>query len=72
MMEKEEKMIMYFDRHKQETILFFVLVQYVVTILDQIENLLNLSILPIAKMVHYVDHLWSNVVWMDHVHLTNF
>jgi hypothetical protein len=56
-MEKEEKMIMYFDRHKQETILFFVLVQYVVTILDQIENLLNLSILPIAKMVHYVDHL---------------
>jgi hypothetical protein len=28
-------------------------------------------ILPIAKMVHYGDHLWSNVVLMDHFHSTN-
>lgn len=46
----------YFDMHKQEMILFVVLVQYVVTILDQIENSLSPLILPIAKMVHYVDH----------------
>lgn len=69
--ESRRRRMLYFEMHKQERIFFVVLLQYVVTILDRIENSSNPLISSIAKRVHFVDHLLSNVASMDHVHSTN-
>ena len=64
--------MLYFDKHREEIIVSAVPVECLVSILDQIENLMGQFVYSIARKFRYVFHLLTNVVQMDHLLSTSF